>query len=89
MNEPTWRTTPEEWNEVQEEALAVIRKTNPTRTVMVCGIDYSGLVALDNLKIPKDDNLIATSHTLHTYMFLYISYSYISPKTLCFAIHFL
>lgn len=62
MNEPTWKTTPEEWNEVQEEALKVIRKTNPTRRVMVCGIDYSGLVALDNLKLPKDDNLIATFH---------------------------
>lgn len=62
MNEPTWRTTPEEWNEVQEEALAVIRKSNPTRRVMVCGIDYTGLVALDNLKLPNDDNLIATFH---------------------------
>ena len=62
MNEPTWKTTPEEWNEVQEEALAIIRKTNPTRKVMVCGIDYTGLVALDNLKIPNDNNLIATFH---------------------------
>jgi len=32
MNEPTWKTTPEEWNEVQEEALAIIRKTNNTAT---------------------------------------------------------
>ena len=62
MNEPTWRTTPEEWNEVQKEALEVIRKTNPTRRVEVCAIDYSGLVALDNLQLPDDDNLIATFH---------------------------
>ena len=62
MNEPTWRTTAEEWNEVQAEAVEVIRKTNPTRRIEVCSVDYSGLVALDRLEIPKDDNLIATFH---------------------------
>ncbi len=62
MNEPTWRATDEEWNQVQAEAVKVIRKTNPTRRIEVCGIDYSGLVALDRLVLPDDDNLIATFH---------------------------
>lgn len=62
MNEPTWRTTDDEWNAVQTEAVEVIRKSNPTRRVEVCGTDYSGLVALDRLVLPKDDNLIATFH---------------------------
>ena len=62
MNEPTWRTTDDEWNAVQAQAVKVIRKTNPTRRIEVCGIDYSGLVALDRLVLPETDNLIATFH---------------------------
>ncbi len=62
MNEPTWRTTAEEWNEVQNECVKTIRKTNPTRKVMVCGIDYSGVFAMDDLVPIEDDNLIGTFH---------------------------
>ena len=63
MNEPTWRTTAEEWNEVQNQAVKIIRETNPTREIEVCGIDYSGLFAMDKLVPPKnDENIIGTFH---------------------------
>lgn len=62
MNEPTWRAPANDWNAVQQAAVQVIRKTNPTRRVMICGVDYSGLFALDDLIPPDDPNLIATFH---------------------------
>ena len=62
MNEPTWRTTAEDWNEVQDAIVGVIRETNKTRRIMLCGIDYSGIFALDRMIPPKDDNLIGTFH---------------------------
>ncbi len=63
MNEPTWRADPQDWNEVQNYLISVIRKTNPTRQIMICGVDYSGLFALKDVIPPKDDkNLIGTFH---------------------------
>ncbi|MBP5232268.1 MAG: glycoside hydrolase family 5 protein [Planctomycetes bacterium] len=63
MNEPTWRAKDEDWFATQNEAVKVIRKTNPTRRVMVCATDYSGLVALDRMCLPEQTNdLIVTFH---------------------------
>lgn len=63
MNEPTWRTTATDWNEVQTEAVKIIRQSNPTRLIEVCGIDYSGLFALKDMIPPaNDENLIGTFH---------------------------
>lgn len=63
MNEPTWRTTSEDWNEVQNHLVSVIRKTNPTREVMIGGIDYNGLFKLNDITPPENDpNIIGTFH---------------------------
>lgn len=63
MNEPTWKADANDWNEVQNNTVALIRKTNPTRKIMIGGIDYTGLMALDKLVPPEGDaNLIASFH---------------------------
>jgi endoglucanase len=63
MNEPTSKTDYESWNKVQSNAVKLIRKTNPTRAVMIGGIDYNGVYALNDLIPPEnDDNIIATFH---------------------------
>ena len=63
FNEPTWRADAKEWNSVQNEAVSLIRQTNPTRKIEVCGVDYSGLFTLDYVTPPEnDENLIGTFH---------------------------
>jgi len=62
LNEPN-KEMNERWNAISSEALGVIRKTNPTRNVII-GPAYSNNVHwLDKLKLPENDrHLIVTVH---------------------------
>jgi len=63
MNEPNHQMTPEVWNQYLAEALAIIRASNPTRTVVIGPAFYNSIDHLDELKLPaKDRNLIVTVH---------------------------
>ena len=63
LNEPHEKLTAEIWNDVLRQALAVIRKSHPDRTVIVGPAQWNNLEQLPNLKLPKDDrNLIVTFH---------------------------
>ncbi len=63
LNEPNGKLTPELWNKLLREALAVIRRSNPTRTVIVGPGQWNGIGALEKLELPEDDrSLIVTVH---------------------------
>jgi endoglucanase len=63
LNEPNGKLTPEVWNQYLAAALAVIRESNPTRTVIIGPAFYNSVDHLDELKLPgKDRNLIVTVH---------------------------
>lgn len=63
LNEPNGKLTPALWNEFLSEALATIRATNPTRTVVVGPPFWNGIDHLKDLSLPEDDrNLIVTVH---------------------------
>jgi endoglucanase len=63
LNEPFGKLTDEMWNQYLREGLAVVRQTNPTRTVIVGPGHWNGIGALANLDLPQDDrNLIVTVH---------------------------
>jgi endoglucanase len=63
LNEPNKKLTAELWNQYAQEALALIRKTNPTRTVIIGPAGYNGIGQLAELKLPEDDrNIIVTVH---------------------------
>lgn len=63
MNEPKKQVPADVWNEVQNRTVAVIRKTNPTRTVMIGSVDYNGLFSLKDLVPPAGDrHLIGSFH---------------------------
>ena len=63
LNEPSRELTPELWNVYYREALAIIRRTNPTRTVIVGPPRWNSVKHLDGLKLPQQDrNLIVTVH---------------------------
>ena len=63
LNEPSRKLTAEMWNEYFREALANIRKTNPTRTVIIGPAGYNAIGQLADLRLPEDDrNIILTVH---------------------------
>ena len=63
LNEPSRKLSPKMWNEYFREALAIIRKTNPTRTVIIGPANYNSIGSLNDLDLPEDDrNIILTVH---------------------------
>jgi endoglucanase len=66
LNEPNGKLTPELWNSYLLEALAIIRKSNPTRNVIIGPGLWNGFRALDQLKLPADDHHIIV--TVHYYV---------------------
>ncbi len=63
LNEPNRQLTPELWNKFLAEALAIIRETNPTRTVVIGPGFWNQIAHLDELQLPEDDrNIIVTIH---------------------------
>ena len=63
LNEPNRELTPELWNGLLKEALAVIRKTNPTRNVIIGPAHWNSRDYLGQLELPADDrHIIVTVH---------------------------
>ncbi|PIS29547.1 MAG: endoglucanase [Candidatus Marinimicrobia bacterium CG08_land_8_20_14_0_20_45_22] len=70
LNEPHDQLTASLWNEYLSSALAVIRETNPHRTVIIGVAEWGGLAALNKLSIPESDtNLIVTLHYYEPFSF--------------------
>jgi endoglucanase len=62
-NEPDDALTPQLWNEWLKEAHAIIRKANPTKTIVIGAPNDSWLTYLQFLELPENDrNLIVTAH---------------------------
>jgi endoglucanase len=51
----------EHWNDVLVELLAVVRKTNPTRNVLIGPAFWNNMAWLEKLKLPADDRHIIVS----------------------------
>jgi endoglucanase len=63
LNEPQNQMRPSEWNEQMKEALAAVRQSNPSRTIVVGPAHYNQIHYLTLLDIPKEDrNIIVTVH---------------------------
>lgn len=66
LNEPNSQLTAPMWNGLLKEALAIIRKTNPTRNVVIGPAFWNGIHFLDKLELPPDDRHIVV--TVHYYL---------------------
>lgn len=69
LNEPHGKITPLLWNELFADALKEIRKTNPTRGVLMGLAEYGGLSAVPQVRLPDDDNIILTPHYYNPFTF--------------------
>ena len=63
LNEPTGKLDANTWNALLGKALTVVRASNPTRTIVVGGVQWNSIGALAKLVLPDDDhNLLVTFH---------------------------
>ncbi len=63
LNEPCRGLDAEAWDRYYREALAIIRRTNPTRAVIVGPPGYNSVDKLRDLTLPEDDrHIIVTVH---------------------------
>jgi endoglucanase len=66
LNEPNKALTPALWNEYYREPYALIRKTNPDRTLVIGPAHWNGIDHIDELELPEGDrNIIVTVHFYH------------------------
>jgi endoglucanase len=64
LNEPSGLMD-DHWNALLVDALAVVRKTNPTRNVLIGPAFWNNIEALEKLQLPKNDRHIILS--IHYY----------------------
>ncbi len=81
LNEPHGKLTPELWNGYFAEALAVIRKTNPTRAVLLDAPMYGSLAGLAHLKVPDDPNIIVSPHYYLPFRFTHQGAGWVGAKS--------
>jgi endoglucanase len=66
LNEPNTKITPEIWNDFLKEPLALVRSTNPTRTLVIGPAFWNGIDFINELILPEDDrNIVVTIHYYH------------------------
>ena len=70
LNEPAPKFTHESWSDYWHQALAIIRKSNPARTVVIGPDSWNSFTQLDSLHLPEEDqNLIVTFHYYDPFQF--------------------
>jgi endoglucanase len=62
LNEPREPMTADEWNELAARAVAVVRESNPSRTVLIGPAEFNNIEGLGALRLPDDDHLGLSVH---------------------------
>jgi len=87
LNEPDDALTPQMWNEWLKDALAVIRQSNPKRTIVIGSANDSWITYLKLLELPEDDrNIIVTVHHYFPHAFTHQGADWITPAKVAQAI---
>ena len=70
LNEPYSTLTSELWNAFLVEGLALVRESNPNRTVVIGPGEWNSIDKLGELVLPEDDrNIIVTVHYYEPFRF--------------------
>jgi aryl-phospho-beta-D-glucosidase BglC (GH1 family) len=80
LNEPHDALTPALWNTYFAEALTEIRKTNPTRKVLLGTASYGGTTGVRDLDPPIDPNLVLSVHYYNPFNFTHQGADWVGNK---------
>jgi endoglucanase len=80
-NEPHGRfnTNPGLWNDLAARALGAVRRSNPTRVVVIGPVFWNSASYLSALKMPNDANLMSTVHSYEPFNFTHQGAEWINP----------
>lgn len=78
-NEPHGRLSSDKWNDLAARAVDVIRKSNPTRSIIIGPVQWNSASELKNLRLPNDANLIATVHNYEPFTFTHQGAEWATP----------
>jgi endoglucanase len=81
LNEPHAALDAPTWNRLFAELLAEVRKTNPTRIVVVGPTSWNALRELPTLSLPSDPNLLVTFHYYDPFHFTHQGASWVPEVT--------
>jgi endoglucanase len=82
LNEPHGQLTSAKWNRLAAEAIAVVRRTNPTRKIVVGPGSWNSIGELKNLELPETDrNLIVTFHYYSPFKFTHQGASWVGGQS--------
>jgi endoglucanase len=79
-NEPHDKFNDSNLLKVLSPALAEIRKSNPTRPVIIGGEFWSGINSLKTLKLPDDPNIVPTFHYYDPFEFTHQGATWVDPS---------
>jgi Cellulase (glycosyl hydrolase family 5) len=79
-NEPHEKFNDSNLLSVLSPALAEIRKTNPTRPVIIGGEFWSGINSLKTLKLPDDPHIVPTFHYYDPFDFTHQGATWVDPS---------
>ena len=82
LNEPNGALKAADWNAMLAEALRIVRVSNPTRPVIVEGVDWASAQNLrDTLVVPEgDSNLIGSFHMYQPILFTHQGANWMPPE---------
>jgi len=81
LNEPNSKLTAGKWNKLLAEALAVVRRSNPTRDVVIGPVGWNGIGELKSLTLPEQDrHLVVTVHYYSPFQFTHQGASWAGPQ---------
>lgn len=81
LNEPHDKFDAATWNATFPEVLAVVRKTNPKRNIIIGGVQWNSRHTLKDLQLPANDrHLIATFHYYDPFHFTHQGASWAPPE---------
>jgi endoglucanase len=80
LNEPHDKLTADKWNALLVRALAAVRATNPTRTVIVEGVDWASATSLRHLAVPDDPAIVASFHMYQPILFTHQGAAWMNPE---------
>jgi endoglucanase len=70
FNEPNGELSAEKWNAIADQALTEVRKSNPTRRVVIGPVGWNAITELKGLSLPAaDHNLVVTVHYYNPFHF--------------------
>jgi endoglucanase len=81
LNEPHDKLTTEKWNRLLNEAITVIRRTNPSRMIVVGPAGWNNIDGLEALDLPADQNVVATFHYYSPFRFTHQGASWVGGQS--------